>query len=259
MIKQLLGFTKPIRYKLEDFLFRNFAEKEHLKSLKNQLQDKPILIVGNGPSLNKTPLDDFGSIASIGMNKIDLLFARVKWRPSMIMCTNNLVVRQHGKQFSTMDIPIYLAWKSRWFLRKKSKNIHYFNIKQEDDFCSDVVEGVGAGATVTYAALQFAYYMGCNPVIIVGVDHSFDKTGGSFTYEKRETEDNNHFDPNYFGKGSYWGVPNLDASEEVFARSRHAFEADGRKVYDATIDGKLQIFDKISIEQAKKIANGKDT
>ncbi|MFK7840888.1 MAG: hypothetical protein AB8B54_01370, partial [Sphingorhabdus sp.] len=110
--------------------------------------------------------------------------------------------------------------------------------------------GMGSGATVTYAALQLAYHMGANPVIIVGVDHSFDKSGSANIYEKRSGADNNHFDPNYFKDGSYWGVPNLDASEEVFLKSRIAFEQDGRKIYDATVDGKLQIFEKIAIDDA---------
>ena len=259
MIKHFIGITKPIRYILEDFLFQRLGDKEHLKSIRNKFKGKPILIVGNGPSLNKTPLDEFGSIASIGMNKIDMLFRRVQWRPSMIMCTNNLVVRQHSKQFAAMDIPVYLAWKSRWFLKKKSANIHFFNIKEKEDFCLDAVDGVGSGATVTYAALQFAYHLGCNPVILVGVDHNFDKTGASNIYEKRETEDVNHFDPNYFSKGSYWGLPNLDASEQAFLRSRHAFEADNRKIYDATIGGKLTIFEKIDIAQALAIAKDDNT
>lgn len=259
MIKHIIGLTKPIRYRLEDFLFQRFGDKRHLESLRGKFSGKPILIVGNGPSLNKTPLDSFGTIPSIGMNKIDMLFPRVNWRPSMIMCTNNLVVRQHSNQFAALDVPVYLAWKSRWFLKKKSANIHFFNIKEKEEFCVDAVAGVGAGATVTYAALQFAYHMGCNPVILVGVDHNFDKTGGSNIYEKRETEDINHFDPNYFGKGSYWGLPNLDASEEAFARSREAFEADDRKIYDATIDGKLAIFDKIDIDQALSIVNNHTT
>jgi hypothetical protein len=132
-------------------------------------------------------------------------------------------------------------------------------MRDQEDFSTDAAEGLGTGATVAYAALQFAYLMGCNPVIIVGVDHNFDKTGGSNIYEKRDTEDVNHSDPNYFGKGSYWGVPNLDASEEVFLRSRHAFEADNRKIYDATIDGKLTIFEKIDIAQALDIVKNVQT
>lgn len=258
MIKNLIGLTKPLRYPLESLLYRRSDEGEHLRALKDHYKGKPLLIVGNGPSINETPLERFGQIPSIGMNKIDLLFTRTQWRPSMILCVNTIVVRQHRDQFLSSEIPVFLAWKNRWFVRRKSKNLHYFNVFDSEEFSFDLAKGVGSGATVTYAALQFAYYMGADPVIIVGVDHNFDRSGASNIYERRAGDDVNHFDPNYFANGAIWGIPNLDASEEVFLRSRRAFEADGRSVVDATIGGKLQIFEKIGIEQAIAMVGGTD-
>ncbi|MXO67070.1 hypothetical protein [Altericroceibacterium endophyticum] len=259
MLKALIGLTKPVRYRIEGILYKLSSNRESLEQLKDRYRGKPMLIVGNGPSLNKTPLDQFLDVPSIGMNKIDLLFDRTRWRPSMILCTNNVVVKQHSESFLKSNIPIFLAWKSRWFLKsKRSKSIHFFNIFGSEDFKPDIVQGVGSGATVTYAALQFAYYMGADPVIIVGVDHNFDRTGDSNVYEKRVGADVNHFDPNYFAGGTIWGIPNLNASEEVFLRAKQAFDKDNRKIYDATVGGKLQIFDKIDIDTAVGIANKVD-
>ncbi|MBO6944608.1 6-hydroxymethylpterin diphosphokinase MptE-like protein [Altererythrobacter sp.] len=250
MLKALIGLTKPIRYPLESLLFRLSGRADHLRDLKRKFAGKPMLVVGNGPSLNRTPLEKFSHIPSIGMNKIDMLFDRSNWRPSMILCVNTVVVQQHREHFLASDIPIYLGWKNRWVMRKKAPNLHYFNLSLSEDFSTDIASRVASGATVTYSALQFAYYLGADPVIIVGVDHNFDRSGGANTYETRSGADVNHFDPNYFADGVMWGLPNMDASEEVFLRSRLAFEADGRKIYDATIDGKLQIFEKIDIEEA---------
>ncbi|MDP6075069.1 MAG: hypothetical protein QGI26_08775, partial [Myxococcota bacterium] len=67
-----------------------------------------MLIVGNGPSLNSTPLDDFSHIPAIGMNKIDLLYPRVEWRPSLVICTNNLVIQQHAESLASSTVPVYL-------------------------------------------------------------------------------------------------------------------------------------------------------
>jgi len=221
--------------------------------MKGRYADQPILIVGNGPSLNKTPLEKFEGVASIGMNKIDLIFPRTTWRPSMIFCSNTMVVRQHQTTFRSTKIPLYLSWKSRWFIRKRNPDIFYFNQFQTSEFQCDAAVGISAGATVTYAALQFAYYMGANPVIIVGVDHKFDKNSDSLVYEKREGADTNHFDPNYFPAGSLWGLPLLAQSEVNFEEARKAFERDGRYVFDATIGGKLDVFQKISIDDALEI------
>ena len=257
MLKTLIGTTKTVRYTLESWLFQLSKQSQHLETLRDRYKGKPMLIVGNGPSLNKTPLERFKNVASIGMNKIDLLFGRTSWRPDMMLCNNNMVVIQHRDQFALSTIPIYLAWKSRWFIRRNSQSIHYFNALQTEAFQTDIPHRVGSGATVTYTALQFAYFMGADPVIIVGVDHNFDRSGDVNAYERSKGDDVNHFDPNYFGGGTLWGLPNLDASERVYAMSRQMFEADGRKIYDATIDGKLQIFEKISIEHAIKLTRSK--
>lgn len=250
----LLRLTKPARYRFDEWLYRRSNEGARLEPLSNIYQDQPILVVGNGPSLNKTPLDAFAHIPAIGMNKIDLIYKRVAWRPSLVICTNNLVVKQHRSSFANSEVPVYLAWKSRWFMPPRSApNVKYFDSSLDETFSTDITRRVGSAPTVTYAALQFAYFTGANPVMIVGVDHSFDKTG-DHVYDKREGPDSNHFDPNYFASGSLWGLPNLDASEIAYARAREAFERDGRKVLDATIGGKLEIFDKIDINEAIALA-----
>lgn len=250
----ILKSTKPLRYNLDSWLYKRSGEGQKLEALRGAYKDRPLLIVGNGPSLNHTPLDEFQSIPSIGMNKIDLIYPRVSWRPTMVLCVNNMVVKQHSDVFEKSNIPIYLAWKSRWFARRtESSRIRYFNTSLDDSFSTDITCRVGSGVTVTYMALQFAYFTCANPVIIVGVDHSFDKTG-DHVYERRTGPDNNHFDPNYFASGTVWGLPNLDESEVAYARSREAFERAGRRVLDATVDGKLNIFEKVQIEDAIRIA-----
>jgi hypothetical protein len=227
-----------------------------LEKAKAQYAGKPMLIVGNGPSLNGTPLDGFANVNSIGMNKIDLIFDRVKWRPSFIVCTNNLVVKQHSQTMVQHGIPCYLSWKSRWFIPLSlRKNFTFFLNETDSDFRRSVVDGVGVSGTVTYTALQLAHHLGANPVVLVGVDHSFSTTGNANEIQKREGDDPNHFDPNYFADGQYWGVPNLPMSEVGYHNARREFEKDGRRVYDATVGGKLEVFDKISIEEALALCN----
>lgn len=254
LVQILIQATKPLRYGLDNLLYARSAERDHMVSLKDAYKGQPMLVVGNGPSLNQTPLEDFIGVPAIGMNKIDLLYKRSKWRPTLVMCVNNMVIKQNIDQYRVHKIPTYLAWKARWFVRNKPSHIHYFDLRESEDFQADAVTGFGSSVTVTYAALQMAFYMGANPVIIVGVDHNFDKVGGYASYEKRKGDDNNHFDPDYFKDGTVWGLPNLDASEVVYARSREAFAADGRVIYDATVGGNLQVFPKISIEAALRLA-----
>ena len=41
-----------------------------------------VFLLGNGPSLNKLPLEKLADEYTFGVNRIGLLFDRVSWRPS---------------------------------------------------------------------------------------------------------------------------------------------------------------------------------
>jgi hypothetical protein len=246
-------FIRPIRYWIDDLTYRVFADKGPLIELQDRYIDRPILVVGNGPSINDTPLEDFNGIPAIGMNKIDLLFGRSSWRPSIIACANDAVAMQHRKRFAASEIPIFLAWKSRWFMPRIRRNIAYYLNKSSSEFQTDSIDGISIGDTVTFVALQLAYWTGADPVIIFGVDHSYQSQGKPLEYVRWKGPDTNHFDPNYFQEGSLFGNPNLAASEIQYINARKAFETAGRRIYDATVNGKLQIFDKISIDRAKEL------
>jgi hypothetical protein len=254
--RAIISATRPARYAFDAVLYRAFADMTKLKALRDRYHGQAMLVVGNGPSLNRTPLDDFVGVPSIGMNKIDLIYPRTRWRPSVVVCLNNIVAQQHQDHFVASEVPVFVAWKARWLIRSENRHkLAYFSTALSNSFSTDALSGFGSSATVTYIALQMAYWMGANPVILLGVDHRFKYAGPESTYQKREGPDVNHFDPNYFRSGTFWGTPDLDQSEIDYALAREAFEADGRKIYDATVGGNLQVFDRIDIESARQLAS----
>lgn len=252
--KLLIQSTRPLRYAVHTVTFRLSNEASRLERLRDLYKGAPLLVVGNGPSLNRTPLDEFIHVPSIGMNKIDLIFPRTDWRPSFIICVNSLVLIQHRKNYMSHDVPLIVPWKARFAINRYEKEqIYYFHNSVRRNFSCDVTRFVGASGTVTYSALQFAYFMGADPVIIVGVDHHFSAKGEPNAVVRKKGPDHDHFDPNYFAPGQYWGLPNLELSEKGYRRAKEAFEAAGRRIYDATVGGKLNVFPKISIEQALEL------
>lgn len=258
MLNSLIRVSRPFRYWIGGIQFRRYAETKCLEELRDKFFGKTMLVVGNGPSLNKTPLNDFRSVPSIGMNKIDLIYRKTAWRPDLVVCVNNLVINQNGEQFVNSQVPVFVAWKGRRYLERKWRDhLNYFHLLPTQNFSTDIVQGVGCAATVTYSALQFAYFMGAETVILFGVDHSFVATGKPHQIKKREGADINHFDPDYFKEGSWWGLPDLEGSEVAYSRARRVFEDDGRTIYDATIGGKLDIFPKLSIQEAKQLCGVK--
>ena len=144
-------------------------------------------------------------------------------------------------------MPKFLNWNRRGYFDPHDRNIMFVKSKMviNDFFQYDLTRPLVIGGTVTFVALQLAFYMGFNQVILVGLDHNFDEKGAPSGIEIRTSEmDQNHFHPNYFPKGSKWQRPDLLRSEVDYSIARNAFETDGREILDATIDGKCTVFKK---------------
>ena len=62
------------------------------------------------------------------------------------------------------------------------------------------------------------------------------------------TSDPNHFAANYFGKGFRWHLPDLEGSELSYRVANFMFKQSGRRIVDATVGGKLQVFPKVRYE-----------
>jgi hypothetical protein len=115
-----------------------------------------------------------------------------------------------------------------------------------DFFGGDLTQPVCSGGTVTYLAMQIAFFMGFHQVILVGIDHRFVDSGPPNREQVRAQERNaNHFHPDYFPKNSRWQLPDLLRSESAYRLARHAFAAEGREILDATVGGALEIFEKV--------------
>ena len=253
----LLRRTTKFRYALDRSTYERAGASRKIEGLRDIWHHRPAVIVANGPSLNSTPLDEFAGCPSIGMNKIDLIYERVKWRPSFIVCANNLVAAQNDAAWARAGVPVYASWKCRRFISRNLRGeFGYFLSLATPEFSADASRGLGSAGTVTYSALQFAYFAGADPVILVGVDHRFAgaQAGKENVIETRKGPDVDHFDPNYFAAGQKWGIPNLPLSEHGYRLAREAFETDGRRVFDATIDGALTVFEKIGIGDAIRLA-----
>ena len=110
---------------------------------------------------------------------------------------------------------------------------------------TDARGGLYSGGTVTYTALQIIYHMGFRKVIIIGLDHNYREKGTPGKTEVRDQrDDESHFHTDYFPRGTKWQLPDLRRSEIAFKLAKLAFEADGREIIDATIDGQCEVFEK---------------
>ena len=189
------------------------------------------------------------------MNRIYLLFPELGFNTTYYVSVNDLVIEQCWNDIASLPIPKFLSWRSRKIFQTSQNasrfpsddtvflHTTYAGAKFSKDACGRLWEG----ATVTYIALQLAYFMGFSQVILVGVDHSFSTQGPPNTTIISQGDDPDHFHSSYFGKGFRWQLPDLNTSEKAYALAREAFQHDQRQILDATIGGKLAIFPKVDI------------
>ena len=222
-----------------------------LAALKDKYKGERCFVIGNGPSLRQTDVSKLKDEYTFGMNRIYLAFEEWGFQTSFLASVNDLVIEQCVDDFLALDMPRFFSWRSRKFFPKNTaENLPTFLYTTYDGikFSEDARYRMWEGATVTNVCLQLAYHMGFETAILIGVDHNFTSKGDANKTVVSDGDDPNHFDPRYFGKGFRWQLPDLDTSEIGYAIARANFEADGRQILDATLGGKLQIFEKVDYD-----------
>jgi hypothetical protein len=238
-----------------------FEEKYKLwGALKDSKKGKTAFIVGNGPSLNVTPLYLLNGEDTFCFNRINIMFPRLNWRPTYYMITDDLVA-QDMKQ----EIPEILPLVDKAFF----PDLHPSNI----DFRKiiDHVEGktmwldttfpgfskalpkCGINKSVAVASIQIAAYLGYEKICLLGVDVNYAKHNvekkNSREWVSLDNDDANHFDPNYFGKGRAYHDPSTESMIQKFNEANDFF-SDEIEFLNVGIGGNLNYYKRSSIQQA---------
>ncbi|MEN6434782.1 MAG: 6-hydroxymethylpterin diphosphokinase MptE-like protein [Anaerolineaceae bacterium] len=219
--------------------------RKNLKKFQGIHQGKRCFIIGNGPSLRNTDLSKLKDEYTIGMNRIYLMFPELGFTTSYYLSVNDLVIEQCAKDIQALKMPRFVSWRSRQWLKPDPELYFLYTTYTGQGFSSSAGGRLWEGATVTYVALQLAFYLGFEQVILIGVDHNFETKGKPNTTIISQGDDPNHFSPAYFGKGFRWQLPDLETSELAYGMAREAYEKHGRTVVDATVGGKLTVFEKV--------------
>jgi hypothetical protein len=232
--------------------FRSSARENRMRlgALRDLHKGERCFIVANGPSLARTDLELLRGEFAFGMNRIYLLFPDTGFRPTYFVATNELILEQFSGDIMRLQMPKFLNWDRRSLFDGRDPSFLFLRSKMVlgDSFQKDLTRPLTAGGTVTFHALQLAFFMGFRKVILVGLDHSFAEKGTPNTIELRNTEqDASHFRPDYFPKGIKWQLPDLLRSEIAYDIARREFEKDGREVLDATLGGQCPVFKKVDL------------
>lgn len=219
---------------------------QRMAEFKDKHKGERCVIIGNGPSLNKMDLSFLRYEFCFGLNRIYLGFEKWDFVPTYYVAVNRLVIEQSAKEIEKIPCPKFISNRGIHYL-KPQRDILFIKTKPEPnvDFSNEPQKiGLPEGSTVTYVAIQIAFYMGFEKVILIGVDHNFVTQGSPHEQIVSSGEDCNHFHPNYFGKGTKWHSPDLETSEKYYQIAAEYFYKNGRQIIDATVDGFCPVFPK---------------
>ncbi|MFC2055705.1 6-hydroxymethylpterin diphosphokinase MptE-like protein [Chloroflexota bacterium] len=220
------------------------------------------VIIGNGPSLIMGDLEKLNDVITFASNKIYLAFDETDWRPTYYTVEDFCVAENNSDKINELEIHRILPHNLREILTPTDKTtyITYLGDPTSKEphytpmFSKDLVgQGIYGGYSVVYMQMQLAYYMGFEKVYLIGMDHSFkipERYSKHHVYGEVliSNGDINHFHPDYRNQGETWSMPQLDKMETSFYKARQIFDEAGRRIYNATRGGHLEIFDRISFE-----------
>lgn len=237
---------------------------EALADMRNMHAGETCVIVGNGPSLNQLDLGLLAHVPYFAVNGIFHASDRLPGPPPFYVVEDSAVAAEN-----TDEINAYVAQKKFFPSRYRKmfgddENTFYFRMNRGfyntdsphycvPRFSTDASQRVYCGQSVTIINLQLAYHFGFSEVVLIGMDFSYtipddaDRKGDLIT---SQSDDPNHFHPDYFGKGKTWKDPKLDRVLANYQMAKSAFEADGRRIVNSTVGGNLHIFDRKDFEAA---------
>ena len=197
--------------------------------MRDRHKGETCIITGMGPSFADVPNEFLESYITFGVNKIWLK----EFSPTYYVATDPWM-NPYTRWMDELHCRDYFLLSS--FARDiGGATSLVFDPDAPRDFSSDPRKGMWSGCgTVVYIALRFAYLMGFETVLLVGLDHTGDGT---------------HFHPAY----DQWGAKrtyrwNKKGVEEGFQIARDAYEADGRRIINLTPGSLCDIFEKQDIE-----------
>jgi glycosyltransferase involved in cell wall biosynthesis len=219
-----------------------------LNSYKDKHRGQRCVIIANGGSLKEMDLSFLKSEITIGLDQIDIRINHEDFSPDYYVCLNPLLIDRRPDKILQMPSTKFLDIE---FLNFVEDPADFISLGKKDRliFTRDAREALGNCPTSVFAALQLAYFMGFDEVILIGNDHHL--VGDTIIGQQEEpsTDTNVLFAVDRFGEDPRNSLTDLQKVTVAYQMARRNFEADGRRILDATVGSKLAIFPKADYRQ----------
>lgn len=236
-------------------------------AMKDIHRGRRAFIIGNGPSLRISDLEKLQDEITFASNNVFVAFEDTPWRPTYYSCYEGghfsdpepvragyykqLIEKVRMMKFIPMGEKRFCAGADNivYF-----HNAHHWFYPNKPVFSRNALGRIYWGGTTTYILLQLAYYMGIEDFYLIGVDHDYkqdpSKDVGILEYGSWR----GNFHPKYNPPGAAF----YDLSHHVetwtlaYESARDAIEFSGRRIFNATRGGKLEVFPRVDFDQVVK-------
>ena len=250
---------KKIKTQISNHIF--FTENDIIKwkNLKDKYEGKRVFLIGNGPSLNKTPLYLLKGEYCMCFNRFSIMAERLNWLPEFFTCTDDLLLYDFAKEFNKIldgcnfcFIPkIHNTGKLIFKIINSHEKLYWLKYEFGMNFSTNLPI-VFPGGTCIYEGMQILHYLGFSEIYLLGIDmnyrtHTSTTRLNSYSTDiiSNKDDDPNHFDPRYFGKGRSYHQPekyiidNMMDSLTFIAERQNVY---GTNIINCGIDSKVECF-----------------
>lgn len=228
-----------------------------LQNFKNIHPGKRIWIIATGPSLREEDILKLRNEITIGVNGTIYLYNRIGWKPTYFCCGDPVGYLLFKTEIDKAKIKnVFLSLLCKKNAEDMVFKPHYYDcylkdcrwpsnnkrLKKYVDFSEDVgLQGVySGGRSITTEAVQIAAYMGAKEIYLYGQD--CDYSGRKHFYDMEEEE--------------VWTVDGQTSFNNAmiifFENAKKYAERKGIKIYNATRGGKLEIFERVDLDEVLK-------
>ena len=240
-VRKMFCITRSVSdYRFQDQFKEHYSR---LTELKDKYLGERCFVLGMGPSLDKTRFDLIRNEHFIVANNFYQGMGKFKINPEFWVVADDAVFDIHSKMLLRIDTNLFLTEDAtRIFLENKQ---HYMegmlkepivirplgNMDTWKTLSKDLRKGA-YGGMVIWSSLQLALHLGFKEVYLLGCDCDLSKGI-------------------HFKEANYFGIIK-DVWEPVFERykiCRKIFEKEGKKIYNATVGGDLEVFERRNVEE----------
>jgi len=251
--KHIVPYWRFVHDSIRDYCFKKYIKEipkyNNVEQYKNIHKDERCFILGSGPSIKETNLNLIKDEIFIGVNTIIDITKHFDITFKYYAIVDSFDLPVYFKKLQNNNVTLFLSGNaSPKYLWKKEELDQYLQedpvlteyrgslLQHKNNAIGNIKYGVYSGCTVIGFAIQLAYWMGFKEVYLLGCDCDY--------------SNQKYFDGTELNR--FFGAGNEDLGWNKIFKSykilKEVFEKEERKIYNSTIGGKLEVFERKKLE-----------